>query len=361
MEKKFYMVEINLLETLKDAVEKKASDIFIVVGLALSMKVKGEIIPVSDGILMPDDTSKIIREIYGLAKNPNLDNFIKTGDDDFSMTIPNVGRFRVNTYRQRSSLAAVLRIIPFGLPDPYAYGIPPAVIELHKQTKGLILVTGPAGSGKSTTLACIIDSINANRKGHIMTLEDPIEFLHRHKKSIVSQREIPSDTASYLQALKSALRQSPDVILIGEMRDIETISIALTAAETGHLMLSTLHTMGAANTIDRIIDIFPASQQQQVRVQLSMTLQAVVSQQILPTVDKDRAAAFEIMLNTTAVSNMIREGKLHQINSTIQTSGSLGMQTMDSSLVSLVRKGVITKETAIIYSANPEIVTRLLG
>ena len=355
-------VEIDLLEILRDANNtKKASDIFIVAGLPLSLKVKGEIIPVTEAALMPDDTAKIIKEIYELAQNPNFEKFLETGDSDFSMSIRNIGRFRVNTYRQRGSLAAVLRIISFGLPDPETFGIPPAVIELYKKTKGLILVTGPAGSGKSTTLACVIDAINTNRKGHIMTLEDPIEFIHNHKESIVSQREVPSDTASYLQAIKAALRQSPDVILVGEMRDIETISIALTAAETGHLMLSTLHTMGAAATIDRIIDIFPASQQQQIRVQLAMSLQAVVSQQLLPTVDKGLAAAFEVMICTTAVSNMIREGKLHQINSTIHTSGDVGMQTMDSSLVTLVKKGVITKETAGIYSANPEIIARLLG
>ncbi|MCL2772123.1 MAG: type IV pilus twitching motility protein PilT [Oscillospiraceae bacterium] len=352
---------MNLLEILKSASEKKASDIFIVAGLALSMKIKGEIISVTDSVLKPDDTASIIKEIFGLAKNENWDKFLGTGDADFSFSIYGVGRFRVNTYRQRGSLAAVLRIISFGLPDPDMLGIPKSVIDLYKKTKGLILVTGPTGSGKSTTLACIVDAINTNRKVHIMTLEDPIEFLHPHKQSIVSQREILSDTESYLRALKAALRQSPDVIFIGEMRDYETVSIALTAAETGHLVLSTLHTMGAANTIDRIIDFFPSSQQQQIRVQLAMTLQAVISQQIVPTADKGLAAAFEVMMNTTAVANMIREGKLHQINSTIHTSGDAGMQTMDSSLIALVKKGVITKETAMVYSANPEIIARMLA
>jgi len=251
-------MEINILEILKDANEKKASDVFIVAGLALSIKVKGELIAVTEGRLMPDDTTKIIKEIFDLAHNPNFEQFLETGDADFSMTVPGIGRFRVNTYRQRSSLAAVLRVVAFGLPDPASIGIPPAVIELYKKTKGMILITGPTGSGKSTTLACVIDAINKNRKAHIMTLEDPIEFIHNHKMSIVSQREIPSDSLTYLQAIKSALRQSPDVIFIGEMRDMETVSIALTAAETGHLMLSTLHTNGAANTIDRIIDIFPS-------------------------------------------------------------------------------------------------------
>jgi len=354
-------IEINLLETLKKAIDENASDVFIVAGLPLSMKVKGEIIKITPDRLMPDDTAKIIKEIYEVAKNPNYDRFIETGDADFSFAVPGVGRFRGNTYRQRSSLAAVLRIISFGLPDPATLSIPPAVIELYKHTKGLILVTGPAGSGKSTTLACIVNAINESRKGHIMTLEDPIEFIHNHKQSIVSQREIPSDSLTYLQALKSVLRQSPDVIQIGEMRDIETISIALTAAETGHLLLSTLHTTGAAKTIDRIVDIFPPSQQQQIRVQLSMSLRAVVSQQLIPTIDKKLAAAFEVMINTTAVSNMIREGKLHQINSIIHTSGNLGMQTMDSSLVKLVKTGVIDKETAKLYTENEDIIDRLLA
>ncbi|MCL2158065.1 MAG: PilT/PilU family type 4a pilus ATPase [Oscillospiraceae bacterium] len=351
---------MDIIGILKDAIAKNASDVFVVSGLPLSMKIKGEIIPVTGEKLMPDDTKAVISEIYSKAQNANFEKFLETGDADFSFSIPDIGRFRVNAYRQRSSLAAVLRIVSFKLPDLEALGIPPAVMELHSKTKGLILITGPAGSGKSTTLACIVDAINNNRKAHIMTLEDPIEFIHRHNQSIVSQREIPTDSLSYLQAIKSALRQSPDVIQIGEMRDIETISIALTAAETGHLMLSTLHTMGAANTIDRIVDIFPSSQQQQIRVQLAMSLVAVVSQQLVPTVDKGLAAAFEVMMNTTAISNMIREGKLHQINSVIHTSGDAGMQTMDSSLASLVKKRKITKETAMTYSQNPDIIVRMI-
>ena len=353
-------MEVDLLEVLKEANNKKASDIFIVAGLPLSIKVKGEIIPVTSERLMPNDTDKIVKEIYDIAKNPNYEKFLETGDADFSMPVENIGRFRVNTYRQRGSLAAVLRLIAFGLPNPDTLGIPPVVIELYKNTKGLILVTGPTGSGKSTTLACVVDAINKNRKGHIMTLEDPIEFIHRHQQSIVSQREVPADTLSYLQALKAVLRQSPDVIQIGEMRDIDTISIALTAAETGHLVLSTLHTSSAAATIDRIVDIFPPQAQHQVRLQLSMTLVAVVSQILVPTVDKGLAAAFEIMIGTTAIANMIRENKLNQINSVLHTSGDVGMQTMDSSLVSLVKKGIITRDTAMLYSANPEIIERML-
>jgi len=353
-------MEINIREILKDANEKKASDVFVVAGLPLSMKIKGEIVAVTDKKLMPDDTQAIIKEIYDIAQNADFEVFLKTGDSDFSFTVPEIGRFRVNTYRQRNSLAAVLRIVLFNLPDPAILGIPPAVIELHTRQKGLVLITGPTGSGKSTTLACLVDAINTNRKGHIITLEDPIEFIHRHKQSIVSQREIPMDSLTYLQAVKSALRQSPDVILIGEMRDIETISIALTAAETGHLVLSSLHTMGAAKTIDRILDIFPPQQQQQVRLQLAISLVAVVSQQLVPTVDKGLVAAFEVMKATTAISNMIREGNLHMINSAIHTSASAGMQTMDSSLAALAKKGVITKETATTHSANPDIIARML-
>jgi twitching motility protein PilT len=353
-------MEINLNDVLKTASEKKASDIFVVAGLPLSLKVKGEIIAVSENFLMPADTEELIKEIFITARNENFNAFAESGDADFSFTIAGAGRFRVNTYRQRNSFAAVLRLIPFELPNPATLGIPPVVTDLYRLKKGLVLVTGPTGSGKSTTLACIVDAINTNRSGHLMTLEDPIEFLHKHKKSIVSQREIPTDAENHLKALRAALRQAPNVILVGEMRDYETVGIALSAAETGHLILSTLHTVSAANTIDRIIDFFPSSQQQQVRVQLAMTLQAVISQQIVPTVDNGLVAAFEVMTNTTAIANLIRENKLHQINSTIHTSGDAGMQTMDSSLIILCKQGVITKETAVAYSLNPEIITRQL-
>jgi twitching motility protein PilT len=352
-------MDINLPEIMRTAADKKASDIFIVAGLPLSVKIRGDIIPVTEDKLTPDDTYRLVEEIYIIAKNDKFAEFTVSKDADFSLTT-NFGRFRVNTYKQRNSFAAVLRLIPFGIPNPESLGIPKSVIELYSRKKGLVLVTGPTGSGKSTTLACLVDAISTNRSGHIMTLEDPIEFLHPHKKSIVSQREIPSDSENYLKALRAALRQAPDVILVGEMRDLETVSITISAAETGHLMLSTLHTMGTANAIDRIIDFFPSSQQEQIRVQLSMTLQAVISQQLVPTVDKGLAAAFEVMMNTTAIANLIRENKLHQINSTIHTSGDAGMQTMDSSLISLYKKGVITKETAAIYSTAPEIIARMM-
>ncbi|MCL2099663.1 MAG: PilT/PilU family type 4a pilus ATPase [Oscillospiraceae bacterium] len=349
-----------LIEILQMAKDKQASDIFIIAGLPLSLKIKGEITHVTEDVLKPDDTAEFIEEIFIIAKNDHFKRFQETGDADFSFGIPDIARFRVSTYRQRNSYAAVIRLISFELPNPETLRIPAVVTELYRLKKGLVLVTGPTGSGKSTTLACIVDAINTKRSGHIMTLEDPIEFLHSHKMSIVSQREISLDAENYLTALRAALRQAPDVILVGEMRDYETVSIALSAAETGHLMLSTLHTISAANTIDRIIDFFPSTQQQQVRVQLAMTLQAVVSQQIVPTTDGGLAAAFEIMMNTTAIANLIRENKLHQINSTIHTSGDAGMQTMDSNLIKLHKSGVITKETAVNHSLNPEIIAKQL-
>ena len=351
----------DLTQILKSAVEQKASDIFIIAGLPLAYKVQGVTIPQSEERLMPEDTEVLVGAIFNIAGGSHTyETFKNSGDSDFSFSVKDVGRFRVNAYSQRSSYAAVLRIVYFNLPDPDELGIPKAVMDLSKRTKGLMLVTGPAGSGKSTTLACIIDRINATRNCHIMTLEDPIEFLHRHKKSIVSQREIPTDSSSYLQALRASLRQSPDVILVGEMRDMETINIALTAAETGHLVLSTLHTMGAANTVDRIIDVFPAGQQQQVRIQLALVLQAVVSQQLLQSDSKGRACAFEIMLNTTAISNLIRESKLHQINGVMHSSAELGMQTMDNSLIALVKSGVITRDVALTHSGNPDALAKLL-
>ena len=339
------------------ATQKKASDIFIIAGRPLSVKIDGKLCTL-DGFeerLMPPETNEFIRIIYKLAHDRNIEPMLETGDDDFSMAIPGLSRFRVNTYRQRGSLAAVIRIIAFNLPDPQDLHIPPAVMEAADLTKGMVLITGPAGSGKSTTMACIIDKINHSREGHIITLEDPLEYLHRHDKCIVSQREINIDTDSYIDALRAALRQSPDVILLGEMRDYETISVAMTAAETGQLVLSTLHTLGAANTIDRIIDIFPTNQQQQVRVQLAMVLEGVISQSLLPTANgQGRVAAFEVMLASPAIRSLIREAKTHQIQSTIQTSRQLGMITMDDALYDLFSAGTITREMAMTYAQDQQ-------
>jgi twitching motility protein PilT len=280
---------------------------------------------------------------------------MERGEFDFSYSSPGRGRYRVNAYRQRGSLGMALRIIPHEIPSMQQLGLPPVLSDLARLPRGLILVTGPTGSGKSTTLATMIDQINKERKVHILTLEDPIEYLHSHKRSIVNQREIGSDSRSFTSALRGALREDPDVILVGEMRDLDTISIAITAAETGHLVLSTLHTLGSAKTIDRIIDVFPPHQQQQVRVQLSSVIQAVVSQQLLPKADgKGRVAAHEIMISTPAIRNLIREDKVHQIDTAIQTGGKFRMHTMDSSLVNLYNRGLISRDVALTQSINHE-------
>ncbi len=352
------MIDTNRATTvLQTATQAGASDIFIVAGLPLSYKVNGTIQSVDDR-LMPHDTEVLIQSIYELAGNRSMQHFLETGDDDFSFAIPGLSRYRVSTYKQRGSLAAVIRIIAFELPDPANLGIPSSVLNLTSLTKGLVLVTGPAGSGKSTTLSCLVDRINSSRQSHIITLEDPLEFLHRHKKSIVSQREISTDTDNYLTALRAALRQSPDVILLGEMRDHETIQTAMTAAETGHLVLSSLHTIGAASTISRIIDVFDASQQHQIAMQLSMVLRAVVSQQLIPTVDGKMVPAFEIMVMTPAISNMIRDNKTHQIEGIIYTSAKEDMISMDNSLLQLYKSGQISRETALQYCTNVEMMKK---
>ncbi|MEA5094068.1 MULTISPECIES: type IV pilus twitching motility protein PilT [Sedimentibacter] len=343
------------------AIEKKASDIFIIAGRPLSFKIMGDIVSYDDIQLSADDTYGIIYDIFKVANQESLDELSTEGDVDFSFSLPKLGRFRVSAYKQRNSFAAVIRVVLFELPDPVKLGIPDVVMNLHSKTKGLILITGPAGSGKSTTLACLIDKINTERNCHIMTFEDPIEYIHKHKRSIVSQREISTDSKSYISSLRSSLRQAPDVMLIGEMRDLETIEIALTAAETGHLVLSTLHTTGAANTIDRIIDVFPSNQQQQVRIQLSMQLQAVISQHLIPSPVRGRAAAFEVMLATNAVSNLIRESKVHQLNSVIYSSEGKGMKSMDTSIYELYKNGIISKENAVLHSIDPDLMLKLLN
>ena len=350
---------INAAAILQDATEAGASDIFIVAGLPLSYRVNGVLFHKGER-LMPDSTEAFIRQIYELTHTHPIDDFLKNGDDDFSFAIRGLSRFRVSTYKQRGSLAAVIRVITFELPNPAELGIPDAVMELSEYTKGMVLVTGPAGSGKSTTLACLVDQINSTKQDHIITLEDPLEYLHRHKESIVSQREISTDTENYLVALRAALRQSPDVILLGEMRDFETIQTAMTAAETGHLVLSSLHTIGAANTISRIIDVFDASQQRQIAVQLSMVLKAVVSQQLVPAKNGTLVPAFEIMVMTPAISNMIRDNKVHQIDGIIYTSAKEDMISMDNSLLELYRKGIITQETVLQYCTNPEMTRKKL-
>lgn len=352
---------MELVDLLMRTVEKKGSDLFLIPGAPATAKVGGALVAISEETLMPKDTERLVDEAYRLAGNRSRAPLDEGGDDDFSFSLARVSRFRCNAYRQRGSLAATCRVVAFGLPDPAALHIPDLVMALAGMRGGMILVTGPAGSGKSTTLACMIDRINHRREGHIITMEDPIEYIHRHGKSIVTQREIGSDSPSYLAALRSALRESPDIILLGEMRDRETIEVAMTAAETGQLLFSTLHTTGAASTVDRIVDVFPASQQNQVRIQLSMVLQAVISQQLVPTVDGGQTVAFEVMYSNTAIRTLIREAKSHQIDAAIQAGAAEGMCTMDASLLRLVQQQRITKETALTYSIHYEAMEKRLA
>ena len=352
---------MKVMELLTAAVEQEAADIFLIQGRPFSYKIGGRIICEGTEKIMPDEMDDMIRQIYELAGGRSEERVLNEGDDDFSFAVPGVSRFRANIFRQRGSLAGVIRVVRFELPDADALHLPKEIMDVSRMTKGMVLVTGPAGSGKSTTLACIIDAINESREAHVITLEDPIEYLHRHKKSVVTQREIATDTSSYVTGLRASLRQAPDVILLGEMRDYETISIAMTAAETGHLILSTLHTIGAANTIDRVIDAFPPAQQQQIRTQLSMVLNAVISQQLVPTVDGGVQPVFEIMFLNNAIRNMIRESKIHQIDGIIATSQEEGMISMDNSLIRLFRQGVISRETAVTYSSNGELMERKLS
>ena len=351
---------MNALDFLTQTTREGASDLFIVAGRPLSYKKNGKLIQAGEERMMPDQCEAFVREIYELAGHRDMTPLLSSGDDDFSFAVQGLSRFRASTYRQRGSLSAVIRIITFELPDAQALGIPESIIQLSEMKKGLVLVTGPAGSGKSTTLACIIDEINRTQEKHIITLEDPLEYLHRHKKSIVSQREISSDTESYLTALRASLRQSPDVILLGEMRDFETISVAMTAAETGHLVLSTLHTLGAANTIDRIIDVFPPNQQRQISVQLASVLQAVVSQQLLPAKNGTLVPAFELMTTTPAIRNMIRENKIHQIDGLIYSSAGKDMLSMDNSILALFKEGKISDAEALAHASNPDMLKRKL-
>ncbi len=349
-----------LMEYLRRAVADQASDLFIVAGGAVSEKLDGHLKALSTEKVFPSETEELITALYALAER-SMEGYLRCGDDDFSFAVPGLARFRVNAYRQRGSMAAVVRVVAFDIPHYQELSIPDAVMDLGEMTHGLVLVTGTAGSGKSTTQACIIDRINHDRDAHIITLEDPIEYLHRNKRSIVSQREIAIDTEDYLSALRACLRQAPDVILLGEMRDHETIRTAMTAAETGHLVIATLHTKGAVNTIDRIIDSFSSDQQGQIRVQLSMVLRTVVSQQLLPDVNGGRVPAFEILQMNAAVRNLIRDHKNHQIDSAIASGGGEGMLAMDQSILGLYQNGKISAQTALDYADHPEQLQRRLG
>ena len=342
--------EVTIEQIMGCAKDAGASDVHITVGISPKMRVNGKLMVMPFPVMLPPDTKRICDS---MMNEKQKECFEEKGEWDFSYSIPSMGRYRVNAFRQRGSVAMVLRLVGTVVPTPESLSLPPSVIDLYKMKRGLVLVTGPTGSGKSTTLASLVGKINMDLDAHIITLEDPIEYLHRHARSIVNQREIGIDATSYDLALRSALREDPDVILVGEMRDLETISTAITAAETGHLVLSTLHTIGAAATIERIIDVFPPHQQEQIRTQLANVLVSVVSQQLVPTVDKrGRVAAFEVMHATPAIRNLIRENKTHQIATSIQTSRRLGMITMDDALVELYMKGKIDRDEALNFAQD---------
>lgn len=334
---------MDLIEILKEAVGCGASDIFCIAGSEIRLKINEQMTVYGEGRLKAVDCSELVKTVYQLAGR-NIELLFQNQEDDFSFSLSNLARFRINAYLQRGSQALVIRVIRYDLPDYKEMGIPEHVMELTKLHKGMVLITGTAGSGKSTTLACMIDEINTNRSGHIITLEDPIEYLHHHKKSLVSQREIGVDTGNYAAALTAALRQAPDVILLGEMRDYETIKNAMTAAETGHLIFSTLHTFGAVNAIDRIIDVFPPQQQAQIRVQLSMSLKAIISQQLIPCIQGGVIPVFEVLHINTAVANLIRDGRTNQIQTILTSAGGANGGTMDSNLYKYYKEGKISLE-----------------
>ncbi|MBL4934979.1 type IV pilus twitching motility protein PilT [Clostridium sp. YIM B02515] len=345
-------------ELLELTISKKASDLHLTVGIPPTIRVNGELIQEDLNRLVPSDTESFVKQILN---DEDLKKYLKDGEIDTSYSINGLGRFRVNIFKQRGSDALAIRVVSLDIPTLESLEFPSVIKDLTNKQRGLVLVTGPTGSGKSTTLAAMINEINMTRPAHIITLEDPVEYLHKHNKSIINQREIGKDSLSYQNALKSVLREDPDVILVGEMRDIETISIAITAAETGHLVFSTLHTIGAAKTIDRIIDVFPPFQQQQIKVQLAAVLQGIISQQLLPTSSGNgRVAALEVMIATPAIQNLVREGKTHQIESAVQTGAKYGMKTMDNALSELYRKGYISSETALTYAIDKEMLGRLI-
>lgn len=350
---------MNLNELLYIILKRRASDLHLTVGLPPIIRVDGELTKVDEKSLNALDVEVYAKEILG---DQGYSYYLEKKEIDTAYSVNNLGRFRVNIFRQMDSDAIAIRVISLKIPALKDLGFPTVIKELTEKQRGLVLVTGPTGSGKSTTLAAMINEINMTRSSHIITLEDPIEYVHTHNKSIINQREIGKDSISYQNALKAVLREDPDVILVGEMRDIETISIAITAAETGHLVFSTLHTIGASKTIDRIIDVFPTHQQQQIKVQLAAVLQGIISQQLIPkNLDSGRVAALEIMIATPAIQNLIREGKTHQIESSVQTGAKFGMKTMDAALAELNRRGLITNEAALTYSVDKEMLARIIG
>jgi twitching motility protein PilT len=352
-------MEFDFAEVLLQVMERNASDLHLTAGSPPMIRHHGRLHALDYPRLTPETTREVV---YSILTNDQRQKLETDWQVDLAYSIPGKARFRVNAYFQRAAVSAALRLIPQEMPKLDSLGLPPVLADFTTKPRGFVLVTGPTGSGKSTSLAAMLDLINETRHEHILSIEDPIEFLHKHKKCIVNQRELGADTKSFAQGLKAGLRQDPDVILVGEMRDLETISTALTAAETGHLVFATLHTQDTAQTVDRIVDVFPPEQQQQVRVQLSVALQGIVTQQLLPTADgQGRCVAAEVLVPTPAVRNLIREGKTHQIYSALQTGGQFGMQTMDASLAQLVRQHKITRELAEARSSAPEELRRLMG
>jgi twitching motility protein PilT len=353
-------MSLDFADLLMEVVSRRASDLHISAGAPPTVRVRGRLTRLEGyPILSETETREIV---YSILTGDQRQRLETNWQLDFAYAIPGQARFRVNAYYQRGAVGAAFRLIPFDLTSIDALGLPQAVHDFTRKPRGFVLVTGPTGSGKSTSLAAMIDQINSTREEHILTIEDPIEFLHGHKKCLVNQRELGSDAQTFADALKAALRQDPDVILVGEMRDIETISTALTAAETGHLVFATLHTQDTSQTVDRIIDVFPPSQQGQVRMQLSIALQGIMTQQLLPTADgSGRVVACEVLVPNPAVRNLIREGKTHQIYSVLQTGAAQGMQTMDAALSQLIRSGKVSQQLAESRSSAPEELRRLLG
>ncbi len=353
-------MSIDFADILTEVVDRNASDLHITAGAQPTIRIRGKLVALDRyPVLTPEDTREIVYSILSSGQRQRLETDWQL---DFAYSIPGRARFRVNAYFQRAAISAAFRLIPEAITPIDTLGLPPVVHEFTRRPRGLVLVTGPTGSGKSTSLAAMVDEINDTRDEHILTIEDPIEFLHGHKRCVVNQRELGADAVTFALGLKAALRQDPDVILVGEMRDTETIATAVTAAETGHLVFATLHTQDAPQTIDRIIDVFPSAQQAQIRVQLSVALQGIMTQQLLPTADgAGRCVACEVLVPTPAVRNLIREGKTHQIYSVMQTGSQFGMQTMDAALATLVRAGTITRTLAEARSSTPDELRRLLG
>ena len=353
-------IEMELKSALEAATKRGASDVHFSVGRPIMLRIDGTLLQMDENVLLPADVESYIMPLLSESQKEDL---FHRGEIDFAYSLQGIGRFRLNVFRQRGTYAAALRLLPFIIPTPEQLNLPQAIIEMTNKKRGLVLVTGPTGSGKSTTLASLINVINQKRANHIITLEDPIEYLHKSKKAIVNQREIGLDTMGYAPALRAALRQDPDIILLGEMRDLDTISTAVTAAETGHLVFSTLHTIGAASTIDRIVDVFPPHQQEQIKIQLATVLECVVSQQLLPTDDIEggRCGAFEVMVANPAIRNLIREGKTFQITSMMQTNRKSGMITMDDALYELYITRRISASTALDFAQDYSYLSRKLG